>query len=254
MQQAQPQQDICKMNFLENFTPADNYLLLENSKATMKGLLKLTMLDLLLKRVIEMENVAVRADERSPERILTYVQAGNNFQSYQPKTHEEIFLYIFQTNPDNKVLFKHFVKISYDKAKSIRNLVYNKILTHSETSCLFNTRRMFAVVDLNEWGRLAKIELQKNLNNLLPSINADPSLLARVNGNLFLIDIVDSDFRAEIDHELDNWESKTSSIDISRFFAYYHSFSCDFDSSFDSAASSSGSFWFGEWGSDSLTG
>jgi len=70
------------MDFLEKLTPAENYLLLENSKATMKGLLKLTMLDLLLKRVIKTEDVAVRADERSPKRILTYVQAGINFQSF----------------------------------------------------------------------------------------------------------------------------------------------------------------------------
>jgi len=253
----QSQQDIYKMQFLEKFTPAENYLLLENSKATIKGLLKLTMLDLLLKGVISTENVVVRADERSPERILIYVHAGINFQPYQPKAHEEIFLDIFQANPDNKVLFEHLVKISYDKAKSIRNLVYNQILTHSETSNLFNTRKMFVVVDLNDSGRLAKIQLQKDLNNLLSSLIDDPSLLTRVNGNLFLMNIIDSDFLTKIDQELDNRDSKTSSIGKSSFSRYrvtYDSFSSDFDSSFDSAASSSGGFWFGEWGSDSLTG
>jgi len=254
----QSQRDICKMQFLEKFTPAENYLLLENSKATIKGLLKLTMLDLLLKGVISTENVVVRADERSPKRILTYVQAGINFQSYQPKAHEAIFLDIFQVNPDNKVLFEHLVKISNAKAKSIRNLVYNQILTHSEISNLFNTRKMFVVVvDLNESGQLAKIQLQKDLNNLQPSLIDDPSLLTRVNGNLFLMNIIDSDYLTKIDQELDNRESKTSSIgkaSFSRYRVNYHSFSNDFDNSFDSAASSSGGFWFGEWGSDSLTG
>jgi len=188
---------------------------------------------------------------------LIYIQAGINFQSYRPKAHEAIFLDIFQANPDNKVLFEHLVKISYDKAKSIRNLVYNQILTHSETSNLFNTRKMFLVVDLNDSGRLAKIQLQKDLNNLLSSLIDDPSLLTRVNGNLFLMNIIDSDFLTKIDQELDNRESKTSSIgksSFSRYWVSYDSFSSDFDSSFDSAASSSGGFWFGEWGSDSLTG
>jgi len=244
------------MDFLEKLTPAENYLLLENSKATMKGLLKLTMLDLLLKRVIKTEDVAVRADERSPKRILTYVQAGINFQSYQPKTHEAIFLDNFQVNPDNKVLFEHLVKISNAKAKSIRNLVYNQILTHSEISNLFNTRKMFVVVDLNDSGQLAKIQLQKDLNNLLPSLIDDPSLLTRVNGNLFLMNIIDSDYLTKFDQELNNRESKTSSgkASFSSYRVNYHSFSNDFDNSFDSAASSSGGFWFGEWGSDSLTG
>ncbi len=257
MQQAQSQPYICKVDFLENLTPAENYLLLENSKVTMKGLLKLTMLDLLLKRVIEMENVAVRADERSPERILTYVKAGINFQSYQPKTHEAIFLNNFQANLDNKILFKHLVKISLQKAKSIRNLVYNQILTQSEISSLFNTRKMFVVVDLNDQGRLAKIQLKKDLSNLLTTRIDDPSLLTRVNGNLFLVDIIDPEFLTKIDHGLDNRESKangTGKLKFLLYLDYYRSFSSDFDSAFDSAASSSGGFWFGEWGSDSLTG
>ena len=253
----QSQQDIYKMQFLEKFTPAENYLLLENSKATMKGLLKLTMLDLLVKGVISTENVVVRADERSRERILIYVQAGINFQSYQPKAHEAIFLDIFQANPDNKVLFKHLVKYSYDNAKSIRNLVHNQILTHSEITNLFSTRKMFGVVELNDSGRLAKIQLQKELDYLQSSCIDDHSLLKRVNGNLFLMNIVDSDFPTEIDQELDNKESETSSTAKSGFSSYqiyFNAFTSDFDNSFDSAASSSSGFWFGDWGSDSLTG
>ena len=223
------------MEFLEKFTPAENYLILENSDASLKQLLKLTMLDLLLKKVITTEIVLVKSDERSPERILTYVQSCFNFQSYQPKSHEEIFLSPFHANPENKILFAHFVKMSYDESVSLSNFVYHLILNHSETSNLYETGKMFRNIRLSDAGRRAKIQLEKDLNELMSSLN-DTSVLTKVNGNLFLID------------DLENRIGSTGYLD------YYHAYSSKFDSAFDSSVDTTGSTWFGGWGSDSLTG
>ena len=224
------------MEFLEKFTPAENYLILENSNATLKELLKLTMLDLLLKKVITMEIVVVKSDERSPERILTYVQSGVYFESYQAKSHEEIFLLPFQADPENKILLKHLVKMSYNEAESMRNFVYHLILNHSETSNLFETGKMFRNIRLNDAGRRAKIQIGKDLNELKSAVINDTAVLTKVNGNLFLIN---------------NLESRTGSTG---YRGYYRAFSSDFDSAFDSSAATPGNTWFGGWGSDSLTG
>lgn len=224
------------MKFLEKFTPAENYLILENSKASLKELLKLTMLDLLLKKVIITEIVVVKSDERSPDRTLTYVKSCINFQSYQPKSHEEIFLSIFQADPDNKILFKHLVKMSYDEAESTRNFVYHLILNHSETSNLFEPGKMFRIIRLNDAGRRAKIQIGKDLNELKSAVINDTAVLTKVNGNLFLIN---------------NLESRTGSTG---YRGYYRTYSSDFDSAFDSSSATPGSTWFGGWGSDSLTG
>jgi len=224
------------MEFLEKFTPAENYLILENSKASLKELLKLTMLDLFLKEVIATEIVVVKSDERSPERILTYVQSCINFQSYQPKSHEEIFLSPFQADSENKILFKHLIKMSYDEAESTRNFVYHLILNHSETSNLFETGKMFRNIRLNDAGRRAKIQLVKDLNELTSSLLNDTSVLTKVNGNLFLIDHIES------------------RIGVTGYLDDYHAYSSKFDSAFDSSSTTTGSTWFGGWGSDSLTG
>ena len=84
------------MELLTKLTPAETYLILENSKCDFRNLLKYTLIDLLIKNVLKAEDHEEQSHPRNPIRIVSYVSTGSNFSTYTPKPHELPFLQPFQ--------------------------------------------------------------------------------------------------------------------------------------------------------------
>lgn len=108
------------MKLLSTLTPAETLLLRKGDTVTLNELLKFTLMDLLLKQVLVMEDVVRQAHPNEPARQHKYVSAGIHFATYRAKVHEKVFLSPFKKSADLRILFRNLVKIGYENAESQR--------------------------------------------------------------------------------------------------------------------------------------
>ena len=119
------------MKQLSNLTPAETLVIRNGELTPLKDLLKCTLMDLLLKQVLTIENIERQPSPRDPIRTYKYIAAGNNFSTYKPRLHEMVFISPFQKNSELRILFRNLVKVGYQNAKSERN--YYSYLIQSDS-------------------------------------------------------------------------------------------------------------------------
>jgi len=197
---------------LSRLTPAETLILKNGDKAPLSDLLKYTLMDLLLKQVLVIEEVQRQSNSRDPIRIYKYIAAGTNFVKYQFRSHEIVFLSMFQENAEIRLLFRNLVKVAYQNAKSQRQyyplLINNVNLKAAFVKTIFH--RIFGGFDYTEKGLLLKGELQNEISELektLPGFikndrNRGLEMLKTIGGNIFLLKGVDFAISKEIDEEL----------------------------------------------------
>jgi hypothetical protein len=66
------------MNYLSKFTPAETWILLRGNTSLLRDLLKFTLMDILLKQVLWMEDVEGQPGDRDPFSGYKYVRPGKN--------------------------------------------------------------------------------------------------------------------------------------------------------------------------------
>ncbi|UPT67711.1 MAG: hypothetical protein M0D57_03310 [Sphingobacteriales bacterium JAD_PAG50586_3] len=101
------------MNYLATLSPAQNLILLGRGSADYKLLLKSTLLDLMLKQVLESNTVIKQASKHDPEVEYTYITVGPAFNNHIYDDYEKAFLSPFLKDGNFKVLFSKLVKIAY---------------------------------------------------------------------------------------------------------------------------------------------
>jgi len=210
------------MKILSQITPAETKLIIHSNLVDLKGLMKLTFMDLLLKKVIEIEVVQRKSHPRDAyTREYTYVVSGKNFDKYSPKKHELVFLSPFLKSPDIQILFKSFIKTVYDESKGSWN--YKKSVRNtSELKVYFKStffHNLFRRIQLTTEGN----KLKKELTNYLTDLDVDITnimnndkekaleLLQNLKGNIFLLKNLDFELLKKIDTELSNQQKKNYS-------------------------------------------
>lgn len=200
------------MKNLSALTPAETLLVLEGQNATLKELLKLTFMDLLLKQVIQIEEVQRQPSQHDPVRIYKYVVAGKNFRSYQALNHESVFLEIFKKEFRVQVLFQNLVRIGFEKAKSQEryhaSIIKSSVLNGHVTKSLVQT--LMGGFTITPSG----FELRKNLKTEIAllekqfsnTLEKDPQkaleILRQIKGNIFLLTTIDFELMKQLDAEL----------------------------------------------------
>lgn len=116
------------METLAQLTPAETYLISNNSNATFRELLKLTLADLCLKQVLRIEERELQSHPNNPIRILKYILIGRNFHNHIPKAHEIVFLSPFRKSPEIEILFNHLIRMGYENAGSRKRYIFNSLL------------------------------------------------------------------------------------------------------------------------------
>ena len=254
------------MKILSKITPAETKLIKDTNSLELKDLMKYTFMDLLLKKVIEIKEVRRKAHPRDRQiRTYTYVVSGKNFNKYKPKNHESIYLSPFLKNISIQILFKHFIKMSYDSANGNWNYI-KLIRSNREINNLFKQTfwsNIFRTNKLNESGISQKNgisnylnEIDQNIDNLLNNNTAKGlELLLSIGGNIFLLKNLDFQLLKKIDKELikqqrllnnDSYDSDSDWWLYMDFFEDDYMFDSYFDSfdntidSFDSEFDSSG--------------
>lgn len=236
------------MEILSKLTPAETYLIKEGNRSTLKNLLKYTLVDLILKKVLKSE---IRIPDTSEETPSHYISAGINYFNYQPKQHEYVFLSPYSKSSDLDILFEHLIKMGYQNASNERHFIFNLMMQSSKiVECIKNSffKRLFVTVDLTEQGKQTRAEINTALDILekgyTDMVNQNPDaakeVLKKIGGNIFLLTSFEFELLAKIDQELSDQINQTRTYDSSSddgflgSILFFGAFSDTFDTSYDS--------------------
>lgn len=196
---------------LTSQTPAETFLLLHGSSATLKDLLKLTFMDLLLKKVIKSLDIYKTSKGQQKSRVYQYIVVDKNFFNYKPQLHELVFLAPFYVNNDLNILFRHLIAQGYKKAKSQNH--YQQLISQTQILQSAFSQSVFQMIfggrSLTEEGNIIKakcISEMITLENFLPKeLVQDPKkaleVLMQIQGNIFLLQNIVFDLKTEIEQD-----------------------------------------------------
>lgn len=239
------------MEILTKLSPAETCLIQNQNNASFKQLLRLTMADLVLKRVIQVDV------DSSNDTDTQYVSVDQRFFSYTAKPHENIFLSAFKDDPEIEIRLDHYTKLVVQKAHNRRSFIFARLLQapgfgSNVKQDLFN--RLFCTISLTRKGQQLKTELRKVFSTLkkqLPELIENDKesalvVLDAIYGNVFMVDGLDHKLLEGIDEALESHlikrkKSSDGSFGCAGYFGDYKDTSSSFDQAFDSATDSGGS-------------
>jgi len=242
------------MEILATSSSVKTHLVLETSKTSLKDLLRLTLLDLLMKRVLELRIMEIQHHPQDPVYKDYYVVAGANFKGYRYQAHERFFLQAFIQNNSRHVVLRHLIKTGIKGAKNEKTFIYKYIRkcpilqNKFKGSLVYN---LWGVTRLNEDGQELQARMRTEIQELelsLPKLLLrDPKqameVLLKIKANLFLlrnasttiIEGIKPEFFIEIKRK-----AKEEAIDFGEetyfwdLLTIYRRFVYDFDRTFDS--------------------
>ncbi|WP_250632287.1 hypothetical protein [Rhodoflexus caldus] len=233
---------LVNFKMLPSLTPAESLVLLHGKEADFKRMLKLTLMDLLLKKVLAIKPAPATGHDEAPTANL-YVQRGEHYADYRPFAHEEIYTGHFSREPNREILLANLIKLARGKAANpayLRQQVMKtpQLLTAFERGFW---ARLTDKVKYTEEGALkrtyAATELQE-LTHMLPDLyHTDKAtakkLLQLLHGNLFLTEAIDHHLLVLLDDELSRLFERERTSDNNDLLYMTDGFDFDFDSSFD---------------------
>jgi len=209
------------MKRLSKLSPAETLLVLHGTKAPLKELLKVTFMDLLIKKALKTTKANYRPSKYDRVQVITYVVPGRNFLEYKPLLHENFFLNPFWKNITLQIIFRQLVKIGYQNSQSKKHC--QELIYRSSTieNCFSKNiiQKIVGGFSLTAEGYHLRGVLQNELDELgkiFPTLVASDKkkaleVLETVKGNIFLLKNMDSEFLKEIDKELSEQVKKNYS-------------------------------------------
>ncbi len=200
------------MNKLATFLPAESLLVLEGKKASFKELLKLTFVDLLLKKVLELKTVERQPHPNDAIRYYKYISVGKNFYNYKPLDHEYIYIEAFKKDDSIEILFQNLIRLGIEKAINAKR--YRLAVSQSPNLQAYFSQNflqsLISSFSISKEGLKLRTDLQCEISRLeleLPSyIKNEPEKakqkLSELCGNLFLLKNVDFSLLAAIDSDV----------------------------------------------------
>ena len=197
---------------LSTLTPAETLFALKLKSADLRELLKLTFMDLLLKKVFKIQEIEKRISKREV-RNYKYVLRGENFHSYREREHEFVYLDFYRSDKmAEALLFQHVVKMGFEKSKNedyYQRLVSFRLRNEKYISKNF-LQNIFGGYSLTDDGKKLQQNLQSQidqLNSTLPDlISTDRKkaleILLQIKGNVFLLSSIDFELMRLLDREL----------------------------------------------------
>lgn len=239
------------MKILSTLSPAEALIVLQDQQVTMKDILKVTFMDLLLKQVLRTLEVEKQAHKNDQVRYFKYVEAGKNFNVYQALPHEQIFLWVFEKHRYGQILFRHIVKIAYQKSRFKIDFLKQLMNSPQIAGCFKQNifQQMFGGFKLTDDGMALRVQIRAEIDELektLPVYIANDrqkalKMLKTIKGNIFLLHQIDFDVFEQIDKELlaemnQEHDKNTNGGDSG---CTWHSFDA-YSDTFDSSCSGSG--------------
>lgn len=228
------------MYHLREFLPAQTLLLLDTS-CSLRELLKVTLMDLMLRQVLR----TTTSPAEDPDSTGTYVLPGREFYAYNPSPHEKAFLNPFLLDKDAKVLFRHLIQIGYENSGGRKH--YKEMLTEGLVRRGYMEKDfwhyLFGGCRLTPAGEQKKKVLEQELRHLqqeLPLLLKQDQakvmeVLQAIKGNLALLPNFNSSLLKKIERELKKQNAGAVDNDWSGFGIWF-AFD-DYSNTFDSSCS-----------------
>jgi hypothetical protein len=179
------------MEELKTLKPAETLFILKKGKITHKEYYKATLIDLLLKGVLQLTEVEQSGKNRET-RTYPYIEPGIHFDHYKPVFFEKPFLFPFMKDKSIRFLYKNYITISTG-----RNFNYWKAVSSSPALAPYVTvsffDRIFHTCSLTDEGHY--------LYNKLPdNMTAEPyeGIIDEYAGNMGLLANFNLDFIEEL--------------------------------------------------------
>lgn len=233
------------MKHLFTLSPAEIALVLEGRNASANDLLKLTYIDLLLKKILKSE-IVIKKLKRDPDRTYMYILAGENLKAYSSLPHENVFLEPYRKNKKRRILFSNLIDIALENGESKKH--YIRILRRdSRVKNCFHVsffEMLTGKFSRSASGELWKTEIETEMNHLENElsriIGEDKSkvvdLLKKLNGNIFLLKKYRSVFFKEIEDAFSEKMRRKTTEDDYYFWDYYYDYPGSFSYGSDSDA------------------
>lgn len=197
------------MKLLNELCPAQVYLTLFPIKTPRQQLFKLTLKDLIIKKVITVFDDIKKVPGLETGIIYKYVTKGEKFNDYNAKEFEEIFLSFFKRYPEERILLKNLIKSVYSTIRSNERYYEMIASTYPVNTYLKKTvlRHLFGGYILTQLGKDAHQNISNEINETVIKINTllsnnDPEIrnvLTQINGNVFLLYGINLDLLQEVD-------------------------------------------------------
>lgn len=193
---------------LKKLSPAE-IMLIENPKIKVDQLARVTFMDLLLKDVLQIDEVPKGKGKKA--RANPFVSKGKAFDTYEPLKHESVFLNLFKHDSDIKVTLKNLIKVSFKDIKSAEvyklKHVYTKRLDPYFTSNIIQW--LAGARKISRHGlatqKLIKKELVRIKNKVKRNDKDLIETLMGINGNVFLLNgVYNKVFKTLSDHGVRN--------------------------------------------------
>lgn len=198
------------MTTLSQFSPAETLILLQGKRTQLKDLLKVTLMDLLLKQVLQ--TLEIENSGGSFKTTNTYVIAGQHFNRHKYLPHEKVFLSPYLHTPGNQILFSNLVKIGYENTAYARNFIRLVFQNGTTRSCFAEgLARIFkGKFSLTAFGEKTVMAIKSELGeleNTLPDLmHSDPdkalTVLKQIRGNVFLVKGIDFKLMSQIENQV----------------------------------------------------
>lgn len=253
------------METLKKLTPAETLLIRDGIQVSFRDLLKYTLTDLVLKKVIKVVKEETPDEADQQELIHQNVEIGPNFHTYQPKYHEEIYLQPFKKSPELQIQLKHLIKMGWENAKNKGRYIFREVMVSAEIKNCFKEGwfyRVFHYPSYTDEGkekkRIIDAELAR-LDETLPHLmDNDPEgvkkLIDHIHGNILLVKSFDRERLKELDkafHQESADYTMWGDMDTAAIFFLFlfNDYSTSFDSEYNSFTESSS--WSGGGGCSS---
>jgi hypothetical protein len=223
---------------LSELKPAGVKLILD-PKTDLVELLKLTLFDLTLKKVLVIKKMFKKPHPRDPYlREYTIVETGENFEKYNPNQYEKYFTR--RIDKDSYVQLKPYLR-AICKEVETESQHKNEIIQNLEILDLFKRDFFlvfFSIFKTNQKGNKLKIAISEYLKdidrNIANLIEHDPEkslkLIMFLQGNIFLL----KNLKFELIEKLKLVSTAHTTKDKQYFDDWYwFDFMCDFDFNID---------------------
>lgn len=205
------------MEILKKLTPAETKFLLEPGILNRGILLRLTYMDLLLRKVLKQEKIESQFQDYS------IVSAGINLTSFQPNGLQQLFIQPFRQNPDLTLSIRDLMKMIKPNIKSAYDfkwtyLIPGPLKEHIKPRPKWALVDLFASISLTESG----LALQQKIRDFLNAINLKikqesltagelEQLKSVIGTNFILLEGYDSEYLKSLFEEVDQKNRKRNS-------------------------------------------
>lgn len=107
---------------IQTLTAAESLLLRKGDSTPKQEMLKVTLMDLLLRQVLTVETTEMQSNSRDPVRTLQKVKRGEAFMRYDALPHELVYLHDFRQSRDLEMSFRDCVRVGFENAQSEKKL------------------------------------------------------------------------------------------------------------------------------------